>query len=395
MNNEIEMSLVGYLLLSDTLEKQKSLTDLLLPEFFTDINQNIVKEIKDANSSGRTKQIGSLNYDRDHLLTCISKTSLFYSANEMLLSLKELYLTREFKNLVNLKDLDIAKAKILDIEEKAQILDCMKPQTIQEVIVNNIEQSTHDLENLPKTGFKDFDEEFMGFMDGQVCTIGGYSGIGKSTFIFSLVKTIARKYETLIFNLEMDNFTMSSRILSSLSGVPFPYCLSLGNPKIQEQIDKYKLRQSLNHGMEELDKLSLSMVDDQFSLSQILNSIRKKANDKKLKFVLIDYLQLISTNSNKQRHLEIGQITRELKILAKELKITIILLAQLGRASLGRDEPEIQDLRESGSIEMDSDLVFLIFKKDKDRWLKLAKDRMFGKFHRAKLNYNSKTQSYE
>jgi replicative DNA helicase len=187
---------------------------------------------------------------------------------------------------------------------------------------------------------------------------------------------------------------MSARILSSLSGVPFLYCASLGNAKIQENIHKYDLSKKLSFGLSLVEKLNLRMIDNQFNIAQISNSIRKEVKENNLKFVLIDYLQLITTNSIKQRHLEIGEITRELKLLAKELKITIIILAQLGRASLTREEPEIQDLRESGSIEMDSDLVFLIYKKQNDRWIKLAKDRMFGKFHKAKLNYDNKTQSY-
>lgn len=391
----IQQTIIGTLLLARTLEEQKNFSGILLPEFFDDQNKEIIKKIKDENQSSRVADLKLLEFDQDYLLLCVSQSTHFTSQTEMFYHLKQDFLSKTLKNIVELKDFSEAKAKILEAEQKAQILDYTKPQSIQEIVGDSFLSLTQNLHELPKTGFSNFDRSFGGFAEGQLCTIGGYSGIGKSTFLFSLVKNLSQKNKTLIFNLEMDNYTMSARILSSLSGLSFIDCMSLGNPNTQEKIAKYS-SDKLATGSQKMEKLNLKMIDNQFDLGQISNSIRKEAKESGLKFVLIDYLQLIKTNSTKPRHIEIGEITRELKLLAKELKITIIILAQLGRSSLNREEPEIQDLRESGSIEQDSDLVFLIFKDSKNsRWLKLAKDRMFGYFVKEPLNYNNLTQSYE
>jgi replicative DNA helicase len=396
----IEQTIIGNLLLADTVEKQKTLSSRLLSEFFTGVNQKIIQKIKDENKENRIVDSKFMNLDdlensQEYLLGCIAQSVHYTKEKEMLHHLKEDYLLRTTQNIADLKDFRLAKAKILEAEEKAQILDETTPRTIQEVVESSLTSSTQNLNKLTKTGFSNFDSSFGGFSEGQLCTIGGYSGIGKSTFLFSLVKNLSQNNQTLIFNLEMDNYTMSARILSSLSGLSFIDCMSLGNPETQEKIAKYS-SDKYAIGSQKMENLNLKMVDNQFELAQICTTIRKEKTKNNLKFVLVDYLQLIKTNSTKPRHIEIGEITRELKLLAKELKITIIILAQLGRASLTREEPEIQDLRESGSIEQDSDLVFLIYKNSKnERWLKLAKDRMFGFFVKESLSYNPSTQSYE
>jgi replicative DNA helicase len=400
--SQIQQSIIGSLLLTQSLKQQKKITNQLLPDFFTGKFIDIIRKIKELSDKDILLDLTNLKVDQDLLLECIAKSSLIANFENALEELKEEYLQNNIVNLKNLGSLEEVKQTIAMIEEKAQILDDTKLQTIQSIINNSFKILNHDISNLVKTGFKDVDENqnsnksFTGFLPGQLCTIGGYSGIGKSTLLFSLIKNIASNHETLVFNLEMDCHVMSSRILSSSSGVPFEYCHSIGNPKTQEMIAKYDLSQKLSDGIKKIEQMKLKIVDDQYYIDKIINSIRKEAKDNNLEFVFIDYLQLITTNSNKQRHLEIGEITRQLKLLAKELKIVIIILAQLSRATLTREEPEIQDLRESGSIEMDSDLIFLIWrKKTGESMIRLAKDRMFGKSLIANLTYDPKTKSYQ
>lgn len=396
--SKIQQTIIGTILLSDSLKFQKSYSDLLIPEFFSGINADIIKIIKEQNNNNQIADVALFFQSKldNYILTCISYTSLTNNKQELLFQLREEYFASECLKLKNAGTLDLASTIIDSAKEKAQILEEMKPNTIQSVISNSLEVLNHDITNLDKTGFADVDTKFVGFLPGQVCTVGGYSGVGKSTLLFSLLKNIAFKNETLVFNLEMDNYTMSSRILSSLSGVPFLWCQSIGNSKVLEEIKKNNMSERLSMAMKKIDEMKLKMVDDQFTMEKIVGTIRKEAENNNLKYVFIDYLQLIHTMGNKQRHVEIGEITRQLKLLAKELKITLIVLAQLSRATLTREEPEIQDLRESGSIEMDSDLIFLIWrKKSGESFIRLAKDRMFGKCFIAELNYNLKTQSYD
>jgi replicative DNA helicase len=392
----IQQTIIGTLLLANTLEKQKNFTEPLLPEFFTDGNEKIIAEIKSENSQNRLSELKLLNFDENYLLLCISQSTYFTNQNEIFNKLKDEYLATITKNISESKTFALAKSKLIDAEQKAQRLDYSRAMTIQEVITDSVETSTHDLYNLPKTGFVEFDKEFQGFKDSELITIGGYTGAGKSTLLFSLVRNLAIKNQTLIFNLEMDNYTMSARILSALSGLSFIYCLSLGNEKTQKEIGEY-FSEKYAYGISQVENFKLKMIDNQFSISEILTSIRKEHKENGLKFVFIDYVQLIKTDSKKAtRYLEIAEITRDLKLLAKELKIVIIILAQLGRGSISKDEPGLEDLKESSSIADDSDSVILLYKgKNDTKWLKLAKNRMFGKFTKAMIEYNPKTQSYE
>lgn len=401
---DTQKTVIAFLLLNDNLQLDYS--GLLDLDFFDGDCKTAIQTIKNLNKEN--KVAGVLHFDeslRDFLVSCMSKSSLIGKFTDLLPILKNEYIAKESANLLNLKDLLQIKAKILEIENKAKILDLTRPKTMSEVLSMAITESVNnpfDLETVPKTGFKDFDTDlgksaFGGFLPGQLVTVGAYSGGGKSTFLISLLKNLAFDHETMMFSLEMDNSTLSARILASISGVNFNYCLNLGNDKVQNAIDKFNLRSKLDNALNAVGNLKLSMIDDQFDLGQIKNTIRNHTKKAKLRFVFIDYLQLIKPeNSNKMRHLEVAEITRELKLLAKELKITIIQLAQLSRSTLTKDEPQLNDLRESGSIEADSDTVLLIYPgKNQERWLKIAKDRTFGKYHKAKLNYNTLTQSYD
>ena len=221
--SKIQKIIIGNLLLTRSFENQKSLSDQLLLDFFNGENREVLNLIKIENQKGNYAEIKLLKYDFDFLLDCISKTTPYQAHKETLQELKQEYLEKNLSNLKDLKDLDKIKAKILEIEKKAQILDSTNLKTIQEVLADSIEKTENnliDLGNLPKTGFEFFDKIFGGFMGGQVCTVGGYSGVGKSTFLFSLIRNLGIENQILIINLEMKNEIMTARILSALSGVP-------------------------------------------------------------------------------------------------------------------------------------------------------------------------------
>lgn len=397
--SKIQQSILGLILLQQTLENQKQILNRLTEDFFEDDELEVFKLIKEKVNQKIVADIQNINYPNENILcNYIAISSLANTIDSNLKELLEEYKKRELAKLSTFKTIVEVKEKLKEIDKNTTLVLSDKILSIQEVLADSVVKQAEnpiDLENLPKTGFADFDQIFKGFLPQNLVTVGGYSGIGKSTFIFSLIRHLAFTYPTLIFNLEMPNSIMTARILSGISGVPFIYTANLGNNEVQNNIDKYNQRQKLNTGLQKIENLKLKMVDDTFDLPLILNKIKQEAK-LGVKFVLIDYLQLIKPSKpNKQRHLEVAEITRELKLTAKELNITIIILAQLGRGSLSKNEPDLSDLRESGSIEQDSDTVLLIYKKEEDRYLKLAKDRMFGQYITAKLNYNIVTQAYE
>jgi replicative DNA helicase len=398
--SKIQQSIIAHILLKNDYEKQNEIISQLIPDFFDGKNKEVFEKLKEKINRGvAVDPISFWNNDLDYITQCMTCSGMINSIKGAFLELKEEYKQREIKKLTEIKNPADIKIKLREIEEKSELLDPQELPSLGEILAETIlsqSENPIDLNKMAKTGFIEFDEFYRGFMPGKLITIGGYSSVGKSTLIFSLIKNLGFDYKILIFNLEMETADLNSRLLAGLSGVPFEYTWCLGDTKTQENIDKYGLREKLNKGLTLIDELKVVSSDKDFRLEQILNRIRKEAK-KGLDFVLIDYLQLITARDPKmQRYLQVAEITRELKIIAKELKITVVILAQLGRSSLSKDEPELNDLRESGSIEQDSDDVFLIFKKENnDRYLKLAKNRMFGKFGIAKLNYNVKTQAYE
>lgn len=214
-----------------------------------------------------------------------------------------------------------------------------------------------------KTGFRDLDKKTAGFQKGDLVIIGARPAMGKTTFAQNLAYNIAsiNRKGVLFFSLEMGSNEIIDRMISDVSGID-NWKMRTGNLTDEEF-------QKMGDAMDEMDDLPI-YIDDTSSMTimELRNKARRAMHDHDIGIVIIDYLQLLqgSDRYKGNRVQEVTEISRGLKILARELKIPVIALAQLSRSVTGRDDPRpvLSDLRESGSIEQDADLVMFLHRPD-------------------------------
>ena len=219
-----------------------------------------------------------------------------------------------------------------------------------------------------KTGLNDFDKKIGGLHKSDLIIIAGRPSMGKTAFATNIASNICNKKinnkqtNVLFFSLEMSSEQLATRILSEISQISSEG-IRTGN---LSKTDFEKIIKA----SEKLKELSL-FIDDSPALT--ISSIRTRSRRLKRKhgldLIIIDYLQLISgesKNLNDNRVKEISDITRGLKAIAKELNIPVIALSQLSRKVEEREEkrPQLADLRESGSIEQDADLVVFLYREE-------------------------------
>lgn len=263
--------------------------------------------------------------------------------------------------------------KLMDSAEK-KIFDLMQRKSqkgyasIQEILLDSFEQ-LEQLYNKKQhitgvsSGFIDLDNKTAGFHKSDLVLIAARPAMGKTALALNMATNAAIKANTpvVIFSLEMSKEQCANRILCS-----------------QAMVDSEKVAKG-NITDEEWSKLAIAsgelsesagiFIDDgaETNIATIRAKCRKLKNEKKIGLVVIDYLQLIQGSGNaKGREQEIAEISRSLKILAKEIEVPVIALSQLSRGPESRPDhrPMLQDLRESGSIEQDADMVMFIYRDD-------------------------------
>lgn len=214
-----------------------------------------------------------------------------------------------------------------------------------------------------KTGFSDLDKKTAGFQKGDLIIIGARPAMGKTTFAQNLAYNVAdiNHRGVLFFSMEMAKNEIVDRMISDVSGVK-NWNIRTGN--ISDE-DFSKIGDALG----DMSDIPIYMDDtSSMTVLELKNKARRAAHDHDIGLIIIDYLQLIqgSDRYKGNRVMEVTEISRELKTLARELEIPVVALAQLSRSVTGRDDPRpiLSDLRESGSIEQDADLVMFLHRPD-------------------------------
>ena len=259
--------------------------------------------------------------------------------------------------------LDQAEKKIFDILEKRNT----KGYTpIKDVLVDTFAK-LEDLYNQTTTvtgvpsGFIDLDNRTSGFQPANLVLIAARPAMGKSAFVLNIAQNAAIRHNTgvAIFSLEMAKEELVNRMLCSEAMVDSS---KIRNGKMEDE-DWVKLAKALGPLSE-----APIYIDDTPGLStmELRAKCRKLKLEKNIGLVIIDYLQLMKGSKSESRQQEISEISRSLKILAKELGIPVIALSQLSRAPEQRPDhrPILSDLRESGSIEQDADIVMFLYRDD-------------------------------
>lgn len=213
------------------------------------------------------------------------------------------------------------------------------------------------------TGFRDIDEVTQGLQPGQMIVVAGRPAMGKSTLGIDFARAAALHHNltAVVFSLEMSKVELAQRIISAETNIP------LATLRRAEDITPDKWN-TLNNFWTKMEHAPL-FIDDSpnMSLMEIRAKCRTLKQSHDLKLVVIDYLQLMTSGKAvESRQQEVSEFSRALKLLAKELEVPVVALSQLNRGPEMRNDkkPQLSDLRESGSIEQDADVVFLVHRPD-------------------------------
>ncbi|MDD4110795.1 MAG: replicative DNA helicase [Clostridia bacterium] len=228
---------------------------------------------------------------------------------------------------------------------------------------NKIAKDPSSLRGL-KTGFDDLDYITNGLQKSDLILLAARPGVGKSSLAMNIINyaAIEGRKNCAIFSLEMPKVQIAQRSVCSIAGISMEKALK-GKLSIEEWAAAIKASKKLSEANIFIDDSSVNKPID------ILSKCRRLKREKGLDLVMVDYLQLMNSDNNKydNKQLEVAEITRTLKIAARELDVPIILLSQLSRAvetRKGDHRPVLSDLRDSGAIEQDADIVMFIYKAD-------------------------------
>ena len=260
--------------------------------------------------------------------------------------------------------LDKSESMIFKVAESKQKKDIVP---LYELVQGKITQMDNYTDNKGKitgisSGFNRYDSITSGFHGSDLLILAARPAMGKTAFALNLAINVARQGKgVLIYSLEMGNEQLFDRLVASEAKVRLK-ALKDSTLSSEEMIN-------LGNGLGRLSEMPIYISDSSsVTMLEIKATARRLKSEGKLDFMLIDYLQLISPseNSRKSREQEISEISRSLKILAKELNIPIVTLSQLSRGVEQRVDkrPILSDLRESGAIEQDADMVMFLYREE-------------------------------
>lgn len=260
--------------------------------------------------------------------------------------------------------LDYAEGDIFRIAQKRQKNDYAK---IQDVLMKNLKIIDEAVQNKGKviglpTGFKELDEKTSGLHPSDLIIVAARPGMGKTAFALNIAQQSAVKSgaSVMIFSLEMSQEQLGQRLIAMQARVE--------SEKLKKGTLDLKDWDRINYALNELNNTKI-VIDDTpgISIMEMRNKCRRLKAEQGLDLIVVDYLQLMTFDGRADsRQQEISALSRHLKLLAREMNCPVIVLSQLSRApELRQDKrPMLSDLRESGSIEQDADIVMFLYRDD-------------------------------
>ncbi|MBQ1812920.1 MAG: replicative DNA helicase, partial [Bacilli bacterium] len=389
-NYEAEQSVLGAAFISKS-ALQKVCEDLMPESFYMDSHAKIFEVLKELYTLGvavdittvtdklKSKKLLKQVGDVDYLLEIVNSVPTASNVDYYINIVNEKAILR---NLINTatgivsdayngdftinETLDDAERKILNVVKNRKASEFKPIQEALSLAQTNLEKLSEngsEITGVP-SGFYDLDKVTTGFHENELIILAARPGMGKTAVVLNIATNVAMttKKNVAIFNLEMGADQLAMRMISSAG-----------------QIDSYKLRtgklehndwKRVNEAISQLADTHI-MIDDTpgITIGEIRAKCRRLASSEEgLALIVIDYLQLV-TSTNRyggNRQQEVAEISRALKTLALELSVPIIACAQLSRAVEGREDkrPLMSDLRESGSIEQDADIVAFLYRDD-------------------------------
>lgn len=389
---ELEEAVLGALMLEKDAYSQVS--DILKPESFYDpIHQivyravvtlaiqqepvDILTVVEQLKKQGELDSVGGAIYITQLSEKVASSAHIEYHAR----IIAQKYLAREliafsssitnyaFDETTDVEDLmQEAESRLFELSQGNVKKDVTQINPVIKEALDLLEIAANRPEGLSglQTGFDDLDKMTSGWQNSDLVIIAARPAMGKTAFVLSMAKnmSVTYKYPVALFSLEMSNVQLVNRLIVNTCEIP-------GEKIKNGQLAPYEWEQ-LDFKIKELYDAPL-FVDDTPSLSvfELRTKARRLVREHGVKMIIIDYLQLMNASgmSFGSRQEEVSTISRSLKGLAKELNIPIIALSQLNRGVEGRTgaegkRPQLSDLRESGAIEQDADMVCFIHRPE-------------------------------
>ena len=286
----------------------------------------------------------------------------FAHRRQMLLALEA-----STNNVHNL-DFDIGElvAENRKILNEIETKDVQSSSELKELVDTEIEKidknkGSYGITGL-KTGFDKLDYITNGLQNSDFIVIAARPSMGKTAFALNIALNVAKKQDAniVIFSLEMSKEQLTQRIISNIANIPL-------NKIRSTRLDKNDWVKLVN-ARKEVEKLNI-IIDDTggLNIEKMYAKCLKLHNADKLTLIIVDYLQLLRGKGyGANRNNEVGEVSRSLKQIAKETNVPVIALAQLSRNVESRDNkrPVMSDLRESGSIEQDADIIMMLYRDD-------------------------------
>ena len=286
-----------------------------------------------------------------------------------LISYASMIETKAFDETVDIDELmQEAEGSLFELSQKNMRQDYTQIDPVLTQAVNILQKAAENaggLTGIP-TGYTDLDDKTSGWQNSDLVILAGRPAMGKTAFALSLAKNIAidQRIPVAFFSLEMSNVQLVNRLISNV-------CEVSGKKILNGQLDDDEWRR-LDKNLRKMQGAPM-YIDDTPGLSifELRTKARRLVREKGVKMIMIDYLQLMNANGMKfgSRQEEVSTISRSLKGLAKELDLPILALSQLNRTVENREgidgkRPQLSDLRESGAIEQDADMVLFVHRPE-------------------------------
>jgi len=337
---------------------------------------DVITVVNHLKEKDRLQKVGGLEYLVDLTQTILTSTAISYHAQIV----KEMALRRRLiERCYSLLEaaygseskteelLEGAEQGIYEIAEEALLSGGEGLSSLKEVLT----ESYRKLEEISgrdshitglSSGYDEFDKLTTGLQPSELIVVAGRPGTGKTAFALNLAYNVASKYQEpiAIFSLEMSKVQLGMRFLSMDSGIDSKQ-LRVGFLKDNDYNE-------LLNSLARLAELPI-FIDESSSLTvlEMKAKCRRLKRSKGLSMIVVDYLQLVQGRKNAEsRQLEISEISRNLKAMAKDLNVPVIAVSQLNRKVEDRPNrrPQLADLRESGAIEQDADMILFLYKDD-------------------------------
>ncbi|HJH77180.1 MULTISPECIES: replicative DNA helicase [Prevotellaceae] len=351
----------------------KAIQTLSLNEDPVDI-MTVVEELK---REGTLDDIGGAGYILELSERVASSAHIEYHAKilaqkylaRQLISFASVIETKAFDETVDVDELmQEAEGSLFELSQKNMRQDYTQIDPVVKQAVEILQKAAANkggLTGIP-TGYAKLDDYTSGWQRSDLVIIAGRPAMGKTSFALSLAKNIAVDYDTPIafFSLEMNNVQLVNRLISNV-------CEIEGKKILNGQLDDEEWKR-LDKNVRKLQAAPIYIDDTPgMSIFELRTKARRLVREKGVQVIMIDYLQLMNANGARfgSRQEEVSTISRSLKGLAKELDIPVLALSQLNRTVEGREgidgkRPQLSDLRESGAIEQDADMVLFVHRPE-------------------------------